>query len=175
MLPKLPSPSSQTANATMPGIAPSSHTKNVWLKVLLAKLCFRHQRYMNFIIWTMNCLKTKPTNPSQPLKFTKKLRHISHKALRYLLKHDMIQGIELDSIGDKITCDVCIKSKITCKSLPKYSGKWAEKLGEKIYSDVWGLSRHLTTNKKLYYVLFIDDYSRESVIYLRRSKDQVFA
>ena len=45
----------------------------------------------------------------------KKLRHISHKALRYLLSHGMIQGIELNSIGDKITCDVCIKSKITHK------------------------------------------------------------
>ena len=48
----------------------------------------------------------------------KKLRHISQKALRYLLKHGMILGIELDSIGDKITCNPCIKSKITHKPLP---------------------------------------------------------
>ena len=86
----------------------------------------------------------------------------------------MIHGIELDSIGDKITCDACIKSKITCKPLPKDSGKRAKKLGEKVYSDVRGLSRHLTTDKKLYYVSFIDDHSRESVIYLMSSKDQVF-
>ena len=86
----------------------------------------------------------------------------------------MIQGIELDSIGDKITCNACIKSKITCRSLPKESGERAKKLGEKIYSDVWGPSRHLTTDKKLYYVSFIDDYSRELVIYLMSSKDQVF-
>ena len=53
----------------------------------------------------------------------KRLRHISHKALRYFLKHSMILGIEINSIGDKITCNACIKSKITCKSLPKDSGK----------------------------------------------------
>ena len=47
-------------------------------------------------------------------------------------------------------------------------------MGDKIYSDVWGPSRHLTTDKKSYYVSFIDDYSRESVIYLMSSKDQVF-
>ena len=70
---------------------------------------------------------------------------------------------------------MCIKSKITCKSLPKSSGEQAKKLGDKIYSDVWGPSTHLTTDKKLYYVSFIDDYSRESVIYLMSSKDQVFA
>ena len=53
----------------------------------------------------------------------KKLGHISYKALRHLLNHGMIHGIELDSIGDKITCDTCIKSKITCKPLPKESGE----------------------------------------------------
>ena len=78
----------------------------------------------------------------------KKFGHISQKALRYLLKHGMILGIELDSIGDKRTCNACIKSKITCKPLPKYSGKQAKKSGEKVYSNVWGPSRHLTTDNK---------------------------
>ena len=49
-----------------------------------------------------------------------------------------------------------------------------QELGDKVYSDVWGPSRHLTTDKKLYHVLFIDNYSIESVIYLMSSKDQVF-
>ena len=53
--------------------------------------------------------------------------------------------------------------------------KKLKKLGEKVYSDVWGPSKHLTTDKKSFYVSFIDDYSRESVIYLMSSKDQVFA
>ena len=56
----------------------------------------------------------------------KKLGHISHKALRHLLKHGLIQGIELNSIGDKITCNACIKSKIICKPLPKDSGERAK-------------------------------------------------
>ena len=104
----------------------------------------------------------------------KRLRHVSEKALRHLLKHSIILGIGLNSIGGKITCDVCIKSKITCKSLPKESDKWAKKLGEKVYSDIWGPSRHFTIDKKTYYVSFIDNYSRESVIYLMSSKYQVF-
>ena len=55
-----------------------------------------------------------------------KLRHIFHKTLRHLLKHGMILGIELNSIGDKIICDACIKSKITHKHLPKESGECAK-------------------------------------------------
>ena len=104
------------------------------------------------------------------MEIHKKLRHISQKALKHLLKHGMIQGIELDSIGDKITCDACIKSKTTCKPLPKDSGKQAKKLGEKVYSNIWEPSRHLTTDRKSYYVSFIDDYSRELVVIYLRTK-----
>ena len=104
----------------------------------------------------------------------KKLGHISQKSLRYLLNHGMVLGIEMKSMNDKISCDACIKSKITRKPLPKESRDHAKTLGERVYSDVWGPSRHLTINKKSYYVSFIDDCSRESVIYLMNSKDQVF-
>ena len=116
-------------------------------------------------------LKNQAYQSLTAIEVHKKLRHISHQALRHLLKHGMIQDIKLNSIGDKITCDVCIKSEITCKSLPKDSGERAKKLGEKIYSNIWGPSRHLTTDKKSYYVSFIDDHSRESVIYLMSSRD----
>ena len=100
--------------------------------------------------------------------------HISYKALKRLLKYGMIQGIQLNSIGEKMTCDVCIKAKITCKPIPKELGECGKKLGEKVYSDIWGPFRHQTIDKRSYYVSFTDDYSRESVIYLIASKDQVF-
>ena len=105
----------------------------------------------------------------------KRLGDISYRALKYLLKYSMIQGIQLNSIGEKMASDVCIKAKITCKPIPKEPGKHAEKLGDKVYSDVWGLSRCITIDKKSYYVSFTDDYSRESVVYLMGLKDQVFS
>ena len=43
--------------------------------------------------------------------------------------------------------DVCIKAKITHKPVPKEPGECAKKLGEKVYSDIWGLSRHLTITR----------------------------
>ena len=107
-------------------------------------------------------------------RYSQRLGYISYKALKYSLKHSMIWGIQIDYIGEKMTCYVCIKAKITCKAAPKESGKCAKKLGEKVYSDVWGPPRHLTIDKRLYYVSFTDDYSRESVNYLMGSKDQVF-
>ena len=47
-------------------------------------------------------------------------------------------------------------------------------MGDRIYSDVWGPSRHQTIDKKFYYISFTDDYSRESVIYLMKTKDEAF-
>ena len=52
-------------------------------------------------------------------KIHKKLGHISQKTLSHLLKHGMILGIGLNSVDPKITCNVCVKSKITRKALPK--------------------------------------------------------
>jgi transposase InsO family protein len=40
---------------------------------------------------------------------------------------------------------------------------------------VWGPARHTTINKKSYYISFIDDCSRESVINLMGKKDEAFA
>ena len=75
----------------------------------------------------------------------KRLGHISFKALKCLLKHGMIEGIQLDFIGDKIICDAWIKFKM--QTVLKESGECSRKLGGKASSDVWGLSRHLTIEK----------------------------
>ena len=86
----------------------------------------------------------------------------------------MVLGPELKNLDGKIACNVCIRSKITHKPLPKEPGECSKSLGDKIYSDVWGPARHITIDKKIYYVSFTDDYSRESVVYLMNTKDQVF-
>ena len=141
----------------------------------MARHCCKHLKYMDSYRLDNELAKNQAYQSLTAFDVHKKLRHISYKALRHLLNHSMIHGIELNSIGDKITCDACITSKITHKPLPKDSGERGKKLGEKVYSNVWGLSRHLMTDKKSYYVSFIDDYSRKSVIYPMSSKDKVFS
>jgi transposase InsO family protein len=104
----------------------------------------------------------------------KRMGHISQKSLQYLLNCGMILGIKLSSTGDKIVCDACIQAKIAHKPLPQEPRDRTSKFGDRIYSDVWGPSRHLTIDKKSYYVSFIDDYSRELVIYLMANKSETF-
>jgi hypothetical protein len=86
----------------------------------------------------------------------------------------MVLGLELRSSKDKIICDACIKSKITRKPLPKESREQTKAIGEHIYTDVWGPSHHATINQKYYYISFMDNYLRESVIYLMKNKSEAF-
>ena len=86
----------------------------------------------------------------------------------------MISSLEVSQSDDTFTCNTCIQAKIARVPLPKESREHAKKMGDRIYSDVWGPSRHQTIDKKVYYISFTDDYSRESVIYLMKTKDEAF-
>ena len=86
----------------------------------------------------------------------------------------MISSLEVSRSDNIFTCNTCIQAKIARVPLPKEARDHAKKMGHRIYSDVWGPSRHQTIDKKFYYVSFTDDYSRESVIYLMKTKDEAF-
>ena len=94
--------------------------------------------------------------------------------MKQLLDQQMISSLEVSQSDNTFTCDACIQAKIAQVPLPKESRERAKKMGDRIYSDIWGPSRHQTINKKFYYVSFTDDYSRESVIYLMKTKDEAF-
>jgi hypothetical protein len=110
----------------------------------------------------------------EPIDMHKQLRYISQKSMKALFDQGLTLGLKLKTSKDKIVCDVGIKSKITCKPLPKESRERTKALGEHIYTDVWGPSCHMTINNKYYYIRFMDDYSRESVIYLMKNKSEAF-
>jgi hypothetical protein len=108
------------------------------------------------------------------LEMHKWLRHISQKSMKALFEQGMVLGLELRSSKDKVICDVCIKSKITRKPLPKESRERTKAVGKYIYTDVWGPSRYTIINQKYYYISFMDNYSRGSVIYLMKNKSEAF-
>jgi hypothetical protein len=71
-----------------------------------------------------------------PIDMHKSLGHISQKSMKRLFKHQMITGLELQPLKDKVICDICIKSKITWKPLPKESSEQTKAPGKWVYSDV---------------------------------------
>jgi hypothetical protein len=70
----------------------------------------------------------------------------------------MVLGLKLKPFKDKVICNACIRSKITCKPLPKESRERTKAPGKHVYSNVWGLAQHPTIDGKFYYISFMDDF-----------------
>ena len=67
-------------------------------------------------------------------------------------------------------CKGCAKGKNTKKTFPSSENK-AKGILEIIYSDVCGPMSSGSLGRYVYYVSFIDDFSRKTWIYLLKSKD----
>ena len=61
--------------------------------------------------------------------------------MKQLLDQQMISGLEVSQSDNTFTCDACIQAKIAQVPFPKESREHAKKMGDRIYSDIWGLSR----------------------------------
>ena len=70
-------------------------------------------------------------------------------------------------------CKGCVKGKNTKKTFPTSERK-AKGVLEIIHSDVCGTMSSSSLSGYVYYVYFIDDFSRKTWIYILKNKDEVF-
>jgi hypothetical protein len=97
--------------------------------------------------------------------------HINYQALPFLRK--VVERIpELKSTHEGI-CKGCALGKNIKKSFPSSNNISKETL-DLIHSDVFGPMPVKYLGGDLYYLTFIDDYSRKTWLYLLKSKDEVF-
>jgi hypothetical protein len=97
--------------------------------------------------------------------------HINYQALPFLKR--MVEGIpELQSTHEGI-CKGCALGKNIKKPFPSSNNRSKEIL-DLIHSDVCGPMPVRSLGGSLYYVIFIDDYSRKMWLYLLKTKDEVF-
>jgi transposase InsO family protein len=102
----------------------------------------------------------------------RRLAHINYKALPYICKV-VISLPELK--GDhKGVCNGCAQGKNIKNPFPKRDNK-SERVLELIHSDVCGPMSSSSISGYVYYVSFIDDYSRKTWIYFLKTKDEVFS
>ena len=67
-------------------------------------------------------------------------------------------------------CEICAETKITkkpCKSITRET-----ELFGLVYSDLGDLKYTMTRGGKRFYVIFVDDHSRFTKLYLLRTKDE---
>jgi hypothetical protein len=99
--------------------------------------------------------------------------HVAHSTLKKMVEEGIITGIKLKN-EPATPCKPCLLAKAKKKPIPNSrSGKHATKLGELVYSDVWGPATTRTVGHAEYYVIFIDDAKRWISIDLMRRKSEV--
>jgi Integrase core domain/GAG-pre-integrase domain len=94
----------------------------------------------------------------------KRLGHPSNKVLNSFFDN---------SLKTCINCDVCKLAKQTRLHFPLSTSK-TQNIFELVHSDVWKSAPLISYNGFKYFVIFIDDFSRTTWLYLLRSKDEVF-
>jgi transposase InsO family protein len=98
--------------------------------------------------------------------------HINYQALPFLRR--MVEGIlELKSTHEGI-CKGCALGKNIKKPFPRNKNISKEIL-DLIHLDVCGPMPSRSLGGSLYYVIFIDDYSRKTWLYLLKTKHEVFS
>ena len=101
-----------------------------------------------------------------------RLGHIGEKGLRTLHGKGMVEGMFNCSL-DFDFYEHWIYGKHNRVRLPSGATR-AKGVLELIHSDVFGLVPVLSLGKSVYYVSFIDDFSRNTWIYFLRNKSEVF-
>ncbi|KAL1352527.1 hypothetical protein AAHE18_06G173600 [Arachis hypogaea] len=74
----------------------------------------------------------------------------------------------------KMLCEACLLGKHSRKSFPKQSKSRATKPLQLIHTDVCGPIKPLSLGKSVYFLLFIDDYSRKIWVYFLKQKSEAF-
>jgi len=103
----------------------------------------------------------------------RRLGHRDPEAVLKLNREKLADGIRIDSCGSLMKCISCIKGKMARQSFPKVSSHRAKQVLDLIHTDVCGPMRTQTPGHKKYFLTFIDDHSRYTVVYLLHSKDEV--
>eukprot|EP00253_Pinus_taeda_P023743 PITA_23743 len=101
-----------------------------------------------------------------------RLGHIGEKGVRILHGKGMVEGMSNSSL-DFDFCENCVYGKQNGVSFPS-GGKRTKQILELVHSDVFGPVKVPSLGKSVYYVSFIDDFSRNTWIYFLKKKSEVF-
>ena len=93
-----------------------------------------------------------------------RLGHVDFDNLMMMAQKDMLKGLSFIIHSNQL-CEGCLVGKQFHKRFPKESISRASQPLQKIHTDVYGPIKPCSFSKNLYFLLFIDDYSRKTWVY----------
>jgi hypothetical protein len=116
--------------------------------------------------------RTPTVSGEKVMLWHQRLGHIGEKGLRLLHGKGMVEFMSNRSL-DFDLCEHCLYGKQNWVIFPSGATR-AEGILQLVHSDVFGLVSVPLLGKIVYYVSFIDDFSRNTWIYFLRKKSKVF-
>lgn len=106
------------------------------------------------------------------VKWHKRLGHRDFNALKQIQNENLVNGIEMKMCKHDLTCTVYSKSKLMQILYPIQSKYRSKEVLELVHTDLCGPFEINTLGGKIYFLIFVDDYSRFTFIYLLKNKDE---
>jgi hypothetical protein len=116
--------------------------------------------------------RTPTVSGENVMLWHQRLGYIGEKGLRLLNGKGMVEGMSNCSL-DFDFCEHCLYGKQNRVRFPSGATR-AEGILQLVHSDVFGPVSVPSLGKSMYYVSFIDEFSRKTWIYFLRKKSEVF-
>ncbi|RXW11527.1 hypothetical protein EST38_g14328 [Candolleomyces aberdarensis] len=101
--------------------------------------------------------------------------HRSFGDLKRMIEGGMVEGIKVkDLSGAPPICRTCVEAKAIRKPFKESKSPHPTVYAQEISSDVWGPASVESIGRKNYFVLFIDRFSHETLVYFLRNKSDTF-
>lgn len=101
-----------------------------------------------------------------------RMGHLNAASLKQLQRENMVSGLpKFESL--EFNCTACIQGKQTRLPFISKQEKSTTRCLELVHSDICGPMKKESLSKSLYFVTFIDDYSRKIFVYFIRKKSEL--
>lgn len=103
----------------------------------------------------------------------KRFGHLNFKDLKKLENNEMVRGLK-GRIPNDFSCITCSLCKISAKPFKPVGTTVTSNALELVHTDICGPMRVESEGGALYFITFIDDYSRYITVYVLRNKSDAF-
>ena len=107
------------------------------------------------------------------VKWHKRLGHRNFDTLKQMQLEQLTEGITINNCKHKLDCTICVQAKLTQSPYPSCTKYRATEVLSLVHTDLCGPIEVDTIGGKKYFLIFVDDFSRYTMIYLLSSKDEV--
>lgn len=134
----------------------------------LYELDFHRERPTESVLYSCGCV------PKELELWHRRYGHLSAKNLKVLIDNEMVDGMSASSkkSGGDFVCEPCLAGKQTRKPFA-CEDRQTTRVLELVHSDVCGPVTPVGIDDERYFVTFVDDFSRFTVVFLMNSKEEV--